>query len=149
MSLKNDNPTEYRAWKAMRWRCNPKSPTKNRYFDRGIKVCERWNSFDYFFEDVGPRPDKNYSLDRINNDRGYEPSNVRWATRIEQTNNTGRTNKVIVDGAEVTLMDIVRSTGLHPETVRARIKGSWTYEKIVSTPLKLSDRKRSEYGKFI
>lgn len=147
--LKDGFPIEYRAWKAMRWRCNPKSPTKNRYYDRGIRVCERWDSFANFFEDMGERPSKEHSIDRIDNDKGYEPSNVKWSTRIEQTNNTGRTTRVTYNGQDITLMSIVRATGIHPETARARIKKGWSYERIIAKPLKASIRQRDEYGKFI
>lgn len=80
---------EYRAWKGMRDRCNnPNTPQWADYGGRGIKVCERWNEFDAFFADIGPRPSPEHTLDRHpNNDGNYEPGNVRWATRKEQNNN--------------------------------------------------------------
>lgn len=136
---------EYRTWKAMRWRCSSKNPHRNRYYDRGITVCERWSSFDNFYEDMGKRPEGDYSLDRKDNDKGYSPENCRWADRITQTNNTGRTNYF----EDKPLMDIARETGIHPETLRARIKKGWSYEKIISKPLKANMRERNEYGYFI
>lgn len=82
------NP-EYYVWKAMKGRCS--NPTARHYPDyggRGIRVCEEWDkSFQAFFDDMGPRPNKHYSLDRKNNDGNYEPSNCRWATPKEQANN--------------------------------------------------------------
>ena len=141
--------TEYRAWKAMRWRCNPKNPSKVRYHDRGIGVCKRWDSFEYFLNDMGLRPSGLHSLDRINNNGNYEPSNCRWADRITQTNNTKRTNFIIVDGNRINLMDIVRASGIHPETIRGRIKKGWSYDKIISPPIKASERQRNEYGYFV
>lgn len=79
---------EYRAWVSMRWRCEkPQYAQYKDYGGRGIKVCDRWQSFQAFLNDVGMRPSLNHSIDRRNNDGNYEPGNVRWATRKEQAQN--------------------------------------------------------------
>lgn len=80
---------EYVAWIEMKRRCLNKSCKDYKFYGgRGIKVCERWlNNFSRFLKDVGLAPDKNYSIDRINNDGNYEPNNVRWATKKQQNNN--------------------------------------------------------------
>lgn len=82
----------YGIWQAMRGRClNPNNSRWTSYGGRGIAVCERWNSFQNFLEDMGEVPDK-LTLDRINVDGNYEPSNCRWATWEEQAKNK-RKNK--------------------------------------------------------
>lgn len=85
----NSKNLAYGCWQSMKKRCNnPKDPFYHRYGGRGIKVCDRWQqSFRDFLSDVGPRPSKTYTLDRIDNDGDYEPGNVRWATPKEQTAN--------------------------------------------------------------
>lgn len=79
----------------MKSRCsNPKVKCYPRYGGRGIEVCQRWQeSFLSFLEDMGQKPDGNYSLDRIDNDGNYEPSNCRWATVEEQSNNKSNSLK--------------------------------------------------------
>ncbi len=80
---------EYRSWMAMKVRCySTKHRMFYRYGGRGIRVCDRWlDSFQAFLEDVGPKPTKEHTLDRLDGDRGYEPDNCRWATRKEQAQN--------------------------------------------------------------
>jgi len=89
----------YRAWKGMRERCNYKNHKDYMgYGGRGIKVCERWNSFSNFLEDMGERPPK-YSLDRINNDGDYEPTNCRWTDIKTQSKNTRKRRIGFTKGA--------------------------------------------------
>jgi hypothetical protein len=80
---------EYQVWKAMRARCyNPRNKHYADYGGRGIKVYGPWQTdFVRFVLDVGHRPDRGYSLERVDNDGNYEPGNVRWATAKEQANN--------------------------------------------------------------
>lgn len=86
---KGGHTVEYNAWAKMRQRCyNPKDHKYPNYGGRGITVCERWNSdFAAFLADMGPRPSPTHSINRINNDGNYEPSNCNWATPKEQSNN--------------------------------------------------------------
>lgn len=98
---------EYRAWQQMRQRCSNRRHVEWRnYGGRGICVCKEWDqSFQAFYEHVGPRPSSQHSLDRIDNDGNYEPGNVRWATASEQRRNqrympTQREGRELVQDAQ-------------------------------------------------
>jgi hypothetical protein len=83
---------EYRIWCHIKCRCyNANSEDFKWYGGRGIKMCDEWlHDFMAFYNHIGPRPNKNLSIDRINNDGNYEPGNVRWATSMEQAHNKNR-----------------------------------------------------------
>jgi hypothetical protein len=90
---------EYRAWRSLRERCA--RPTHRCYKDyggRGIDYDPRWDAFDVFLSDVGPRPSVKHSLDRRDNARGYWPDNVRWATPTEQARNKRSNRSVTAEG---------------------------------------------------
>ena len=128
---------EHIIWKLMRQRCaNPNTERFNRYGGRGIKVCSRWDDFAAFLSDMGPRPSPEHSIERINTNGDYEPKNCRWATRIEQANNTCANRIIIHHGETKTLTQWARSVGLKEGTLRYRLKRGWDVDKSLTTPLR-------------
>lgn len=135
---------EYYSWASMKARCNNAHRDYYEYYGgRGVTVCERWNSFENFLHDMGPRPSKEYSLDRIDCNGNYEPSNCRWATRKEQRENIrpGKWEKAkermlafIKDGADTAekVHAALTEEGviLHEETVRELLRKLKNEEKI-------------------
>lgn len=105
MTNRRDSPT-YKSWQHMKQRCyNPRKETYHLYGGRGVTVCDRWlTSFDNFLCDMGPRPD-GYTLDRIDSDGDYEPSNCRWADIYTQNRNrVYRNSSTCLRGHDVTLL---------------------------------------------
>lgn len=128
---------EHRAWAAMKKRCsNPKHQYAH-WHGRGIRVCERWaNSFENFLMDLGSRPSPKHSIDRINVNGNYEPSNVRWATRSQQARNTTKTQYLNIAGRRICIADAADAAGLKQETLRKRVVSyGFTAEEAVSTPV--------------
>jgi hypothetical protein len=98
INLKNK---AYRAWNNLKKRCNnPNNISFVYYGGRGIKVCRRWKKFENFIADMGLPPSEKHSIDRIDNDGNYEPSNCRWATREEQANNKSNNKFITHNGQE-------------------------------------------------
>jgi hypothetical protein len=98
----------YSTWKGIRNRCNsPNHPRYKDYGGRGIKVCKRWDAFENFIADMGERPE-GYSLDRIDVNGDYEPTNCRWASNSQQRRNAR--DSIYVDGKH--LAQIAEETGV-------------------------------------
>lgn len=112
----------YSSWQAMLRRCNsPKRKEYPRWGGRGVTVCAAWaGSFEAFLADMGERP-PGKTLDRIDNSRGYEPGNCRWATPKEQARNRRSTLFVVTEGGAVPVTEYAERTGLSPYAVRRRI----------------------------
>lgn len=128
-------------WREMKRRCeNPQVAAYRWYGARGIKVCERWQSFAAFVEDVWPRPSEKHSLDRIDSTGDYEPGNVRWATDTEQNRNREFTKLDAVAVAEIrrvysprargrTLMALAKRFGVAEGTIHDVVSGR-TWEDV-------------------
>ncbi len=127
----------YGTWTAMLQRCgNPGHHAYARYGGRGIKVCDRWHDLALFVADIerliGPRPD-GMTLDRVDNDRGYDPGNVRWATRAQQIRNASqaRLTEEIVDDCrvryawgEATARELAAEYGVAMRTMYGALSGA-------------------------
>lgn len=121
MKLKDKYKREYRIWKAMRARCNCPCFNNSSYRIKNIKCCRRWNSFANFIEDMGECPE-GYSIDRINNNGNYEPSNCRWADQKTQSSNRGDFTPLIeYKGKKHILKDWCRILNKNYSTMRQRI----------------------------
>lgn len=128
---------EYGIWATMINRCYRKNTKGYKlYGARGIRVCDRWRHyFAVFYEDMGPRAGSEYSLDRIDNDGDYEPTNCRWATKKQQANNR-RTNRMVVFNKEsMTLQQASERYGIHPYTIYRRLQAGWTTERALTEPI--------------
>jgi len=137
---------EYRAWISMKTRCY--RPTYKQFGDyggRGIRVCDRWKvSFENFFADMGSKPSRAHTLDRIDTDKDYEPTNCRWATRKEQQNNRRNTLLVVYRAQELSLEYAVILAGriVRRNVARTRIKRGWDVARAVETPQKVYRERR-------
>lgn len=128
---------EYSSWRSMIQRCtNPKSPKFTYWGGRGITVCDEWVSdFEAYLSHVGPRPSPKHSIDRINNNLGYEPGNVRWALPVEQSNNRRSSHVVEIDGQRMTLAEAIRIKGQRSNVVRQRLAFGWSMDRALNEPI--------------
>lgn len=117
----------------MRSRCNNRNvPAYPMYGGRGIKVCARWDLYENFFADMGSKPSAAHSLDRIDNDKWYEPGNCRWATMKEQQRNR-RNNRIIEkDGIVATLAAHCERIGVRPSTVLQRLRYGFSMDEALT-----------------
>lgn len=141
---------EYQAWRGMFDRCyNPKSRDYAGWGGRGIIVCDRWHkSFENFYADMGPRPGRRYSIDRIDNDGPYSPDNCRWATYVQQNNNqrpqSERYNVLKVDynGKVQSIKQWAKEAGLRPNILRKRLLMGWDMERAMTAPVRITSLNR-------
>lgn len=124
---------EYRSWKDMRSRVYRQScKDYPLYGGRGIKICERWENFANFFADMGERPD-GMTIDRIDVNGDYEPSNCRWASGCTQANNRRNNHKIEWRGVVKNLQEWCDELGLDGSKVRYRLSKGWLVEDALNT----------------
>lgn len=105
---------EYNSWRAMVARCS--NPNNNRY-----ALYDRWCRYANFIADMGRKPTPNHSLERVNRDGHYEPSNCRWATRTEQARNKANNRHVIIDSERVLLIVAAGQLGISYKAAHHRL----------------------------
>ena len=122
------NSPEHRVWKAIKTRCLNKNNHKYPdYGGRGITVCSEWiNNFSQFLKDMGKRPDLSYSIDRINVDGNYEPSNCKSSTGKEQQRNKRNTKYIETEWGNISLVEASEKSGINYMTLKSRIKYGYT-----------------------
>ena len=132
----------YKVWCAMRDRCaNPRNSQYGNYGARGISVCDRWsNSYVAFRDDMGPRP-RGGTLERIDTNGNYEPSNCRWATHLEQMNNTRETVRLTLNGETKSLQDWARLLGVSHHRLSWRKRAGWSDEDALTKPWSRGERR--------
>lgn len=121
----------YRKWIYMKMRCREgaKGKARKNYYLRGIRICERWlNSFENFYSDMGECP-KGFEIERKDNNGNYEPSNCKWATRLENQSNRRCSINFEYNGKTQILKDWANEFGLRYVTLIYRIKTGWSIEK--------------------
>lgn len=136
---------EYQAWINMRDRCsNPSAAHYDCYGGRGITVCCRWvNSFENFYEDMGPRPSTKHSIDRIDVNGNYQPQNCRWVTSKEQNRNT-RTNTIVQYlGQGMCIAEAAELSGISQCTLSMRVRRGWDASRLFAPVRSISRSKNS------
>lgn len=127
------SPT-WNSWASMRKRCQDKKCSAFwRYGGRGIRVCERWNVFENFLADMGERPTRRHSIERINNNGNYELNNCVWALPIQQANNRSSSLLLSLNGKTQTLTQWASELGIVENTLRGRLRLGWSVEDALTT----------------
>lgn len=134
---------EYHTWSGIKARCYQSSNAAFKHYGaRGIEVCDRWlNSYENFLADMGRRPSAKHSIERRNNDGDYEPTNCRWATKVEQARNRRTVKSATINGETLTIPEWAERYDVPSRLITQRIKIlGWDAEKAVTTPIRTRRR---------
>ncbi len=131
----------YKTWLNVLDRCrNPKNPYFHNYGGRGIEVHPSLTHFSVFLQEVGERPTPKHQIDRIDNSKGYEPGNLRWATKKQQARNQRKNRMLTVNGATKPLAAWAEERNLAPSTIFYRLSKGMTDVDAVMTPARFNGR---------
>lgn len=125
--------SEYKSWQSMKERCyNSNSPSYKYYGERGITVSESWlNSFEQFINDIGKKPNKNYTLERIDVNKGYSKENCIWASRKNQANNRRTNYYLTYNGITKTRSEWADLIGINVRTLASRCRANKSIKEIL------------------
>jgi len=138
-----ESPTHF-SWRGMIDRCtNPKSPSWPWYGAEGVTVCERWQRFENFLADMGERPGKQYTLERVQRALGYCPENCEWILRREQYRNRRDNHLLTFQGTTHPVITWSELTGLAEGCIRSRLKMGWSIEEALTVPSGVSRKKHA------
>ena len=157
--LSHVDTTLYGAWSSMKARCyNPNVPSYRDYGAKGVWVCVAWKaSYSNFIEDIGSRPERGLTLDRTNNQGGYTcghcadclangwPSNVAWATRLQQSRNSTAVTWLEHEGKRLTITEWTKERGLGKSMISDRLARGWSVAEALDTP-KVRDKRYLKPG---
>jgi hypothetical protein len=128
---------ENKIWVGMKARCKrPANDSFENYGGRGITVDPRWEKFENFYADMGPRPSPQHSIERIDNDKGYGPDNCIWASPQEQARNRRTNHWLDTPRGRFILTEAAAEYGLPRPTLAKRLKKGWPVEKALTTPVR-------------
>lgn len=127
----------YSNWFLMHQRCNKEGYG---YKENNITVCDRWLDVRNFIADMGPKPDKNYTIERIDNTKGYTPENCRWATYTEQSRNKKNNVWIEIDGRRMVLSDFAKEVDMYPATLRQLL--------VKHSPLFIKENRETKFKRF-
>lgn len=125
----------FNSWRAMHARCfDRRAQCYRRYGGRGIRVCSKWMLFAGFVDDMGIRPSRGHTIERINNNGHYQLSNCKWATRSEQANNTSANRRLTYRGETRTMKQWAVASKVGYFTLADRLAHGWSVAKALETP---------------
>lgn len=137
--LPRDNPRLYNVWQGIKARCtNPGNKCYYLYGARGIKLCEEWKDFKAFYKwaiDNGYDENAKYgdcTIDRIDSNGDYEPSNCRWVDSLSQSRNNSANIYLTLNGKTQLATDWSRELGIPLSTISFRLKRGWSIERVLS-----------------